>query len=78
MAVPYRSDDVPPNLARFLERAKQETEEARRVIGRDPQEAFAEFARAHYDYESARDLLREMTEEGPAWRDDDVNDGSDD
>lgn len=71
MAIPRRSDEMPPNLARFLERAKRETEEARRQIGGDPREALYEIVRKNYDYESFRRYFEEIEEGGPGWLDND-------
>jgi hypothetical protein len=74
MAVPHRSEEIPPNLARFLERAKRETEEARRQIDGDPQEALFEIIRKNYDYESFEQYFKELEEGGPGWLDNDCAD----
>lgn len=71
MAVPHRSDEVPPNLARFLERARREREEARRQIEGDPVEEFYKIIRDNYDYESFRQYFEELEVGGPGWLDND-------
>lgn len=76
MAVPRNSEEIPPNLARLLERGKREIEEAQRELGGDPDEAFDDFVRKNYDLESLQKILHEMIEEGPGWLDDDVDESA--
>ena len=58
---------------RLVERGRRESEEARRQLGEDPQEAFFTFVRETYDYESVLALYRAMIELGPGWLDDDAD-----
>lgn len=74
MAVPRNSDNIPPNLARLIERGRRETEEARRLLGEDPQEALFKLVRENYDYESFRRYFEEIERGGPGmWDIDDVD-----
>lgn len=73
MAISHKSDETPPNLVRLIERGRRESQEARRQIGGDPDEAFDEFIRSTYDLKSLEGILREMIEEGPGWLDDDAD-----
>lgn len=76
MAVPRKSEEIPPNLARFIERGKREVEEARRGVDGDPDEAFDDFVRRTYDLNSLEEVFREMVEDGPGWLDDNVDESN--
>lgn len=73
MAVPHKSEEIPPNLARLIERGKREIEDARRAVEGDPDEAFDDFVRRTYDLESLEEIFREMIKEGSGWLDDNID-----